>query len=528
MAKSNSYLFFFLLFFGISAKAQVTFPDIDVQHYTFALTLNDANNDIKGKATISIKFLNNVSKFQLNLIKKNSTNGEGMLVSSVTENGKILKFLQDEDDVTIFSSAKNNSTHTYAISYSGIPADGLIISTSEFGQRTFFGDNWPNRAHNWLPCADYPSDKATVDFIVTAPDHYEVVSNGLKVSETEQPNHTKITHWSEKAPLAPKVMVIGVADFAITQSGTVDGIPVYSYVFPENKTAGFESYAYAPDILKWYIGKIGPYAYEKLANVQSKTIYGGMENASAIFYDEKLIGEKYDEELLAHEIAHQWFGDAATEKSWKNLWLSEGFATYISTCYLESKYGPDTLKKREFDDRKKVINFERRHYAPVVDTTIKTDFVKLLNANSYEKGGWALHMLRHKLGDTLFWKGIRSYFEKYKNLNANTADLEATMEQASGQDLHQFFNQWLYNAGHPDLKIVWKYSAIDKAINITVTQKQSVLFQLPLEYAIDGKIYTVNISNKETRFSIPADVKPVSVEPDPNVELLASFLVFGE
>jgi aminopeptidase N len=175
-----------------------------------------------------------------------------------------------------------------------------------------------------------------------------------------------------------------------------------------------------------------------------------------------------------------------------------------------------------------VISFERRHYAPVVDTTIKTDFVKLLNANSYEKGGWALHMLRHKLGDTLFWKGIRSYFEKYKNLNANTADFEATMEQASGQDLHQFFNQWLYNAGHPDLKIVWKYSATDNEINITVTQKQPLLFQFPLEYAIDGKIYTVNISNKETRFSIPADVKPVGIEPDPNVELLASFLVFEE
>jgi aminopeptidase N len=527
MDKSNSYLFFFLLLFGVSAKAQITFPDIDVQHYTFALTLNDTNNSINGKATISIKFLTRISQFKLNLVKKNGS-GTGMLISDITEGGKRLKFSQNEDVVTIYSFAKNNSIHSYIINYSGIPADGLIISTDQFGQRTFFGDNWPNRAHNWLPCADYPSDKATVDFIVTAPDHYQVVANGLKVSETEAANHTRITHWSEKAPLAPKVMVIGVANFAITQSGTVGNIPVYSYVFPENQEKGFESYAYAPYILTWYIGKIGPYAYEKLANVQSKTIYGGMENASAIFYDEKLIGVKFDEELLAHEIAHQWFGDAVTEKSWKNLWLSEGFATYMTNCYLEHKYGTDSLKKREAIDREKVIGFERRHYAPVVDTTIKTNFVQLLNANSYEKGGWALHMLRRKLGDTLFWKGISTYYAKYKNQNANTADLEQVMEQTSGQDLQQFFNQWLYNAGHPDLKIVWMYNPTDKAVSITVTQKQPVLFQFPLEYAIDGKVYTANISEKETQINIPADVKPVALVPDPNVNLLAGFLVFEQ
>ena len=350
----------------------------------------------------------------------------------------------------------------------------------------------------------------------------------LKVSETELADHKKITHWKENQPLAPKVMVIGVADFAITQSGTVNGTPVHSYVFPENKDIGFESYAYAPEILKFYIGKVGPYAYEKLANVQSKTIYGGMENASEIFYDEKLIGIKYDEELLAHEIAHQWFGDAVTEKSWKNLWLSEGFATYISTCYLENKYGPDTLKKREIADRKKVLRFEKSRFTPVVDSAVKNNFEQLLNANSYEKGGWVLHMLRRKLGDTLFWKGIRAYYAKDDGGNANTADFEQIMEQASGQDLHGFFKEWLYTAGHPDLKLVWKYDGNKKSVDITITQKQDTLFRFPLEYSIDGKLYKVDISDKTTGFSVPADVKPASIVLDPNVNLLASFVVFEE
>ena len=523
MQKGLLYFGSMLFFLSSSAKAQVTFPDQDVQHYTFAITLNDANDNIKGEADVTIKFTGNVNEPELNLVKKNNT-GKGMLVSSINEDGKALKFIQDSDVVHILSPAKINTTHTYAINYSGIPADGLIISVNKQGHRTFFGDNWPNRAHNWLPCADYPSDKATVDFIVTAPDHYQVVSNGLKIEEKELPNHLKQTHWKESEPLAPKLMVIGVAEFAIQQSGTVNGVPVYTYVFPEDKVNGFKNYAYAPDILKFYDAKLGLYDYEKLANVQSKTIYGGMENASAIFYyEDSPDAGRADEELQAHEIGHQWFGDAVTEKNWKNLWLSEGFATYMTNCYLENKYGVDTLKKREADDRNKVIKFESRRYTPVVDTAVKSNYVQLLNANSYEKGSWTLHMLRRKIGNDLFWKGLRSYYAKYKNLNANTADLEQVMEQTSGQDLHTFFNQWIYNAGHPELGIVWSYDGDKKSVSINITQKQSNLFVFPLQLEIGSKLYTVNIKDKETTTSFPAMVKPLAMIADPNVDLLAEF-----
>jgi len=519
---------FFLLLLVSSAKAQTIFPNIDVQHYTFAITLNDNDNRISGKATIEIKFLSDVAQFKLNLVKKNNS-GKGMLVTEITEGNKKLKFSQDDDVVSIISAAKKLSKHSYTISYSGVPADGLIISQNKFGHRTFFGDNWPNRAHNWLPCADYPSDKASVDFIVTAPDHYQVVANGVKVLETTMPNHTKLTHWTESAPLAPKVMVIGVADFAIQQSGNVNGIPVYTYVFPEDKEVGFKNYAYAPDILAWYDKMFGPFAFEKLANVQSKTIYGGMENSSAIFYYENSPeAGRADEELMAHEIAHQWFGDAAGEKTWANLWLSEGFATYMTNCYLEHKYGTDTLKKREAADRRKVIGFEHSRLTPVVDTSVKSNFTQLLNANSYEKGGWALHMLRRKLGDTLFWKGVRAYYAKYNGHNANTADLERVMEQTSGKDLHQFFKQWLYTAGCPAIKVTWNYNADEKAVHITFVQKQNMPFDLPLEYSIDGILYKINITQRETSVSLPFAAKPVNITMDPDVNLLAGFEVFAD
>jgi aminopeptidase N len=351
------------------------------------------------------------------------------------------------------------------------------------------------------------------------------VANGLKVSETALPGNLKLTHWKEATALPTKVTVIGVADFAVDHTGDVKGIPVYTYVFPENKDVGFKSYAVAKEILAYFMDKLGPYAYEKLANVQSKTIFGGMENASSIFYFENSVGDKGIESLMAHEIAHQWFGDAASEKNFSHLWLSEGFATYMTNVYLEHKYGADTLKKRLKADRLKIFQFEKSRVTPVVDTTVKDNYMVMLNANSYEKGGWVLHMLQRKLGDEAFWKGIRAYYAKYNGGNANTDDLRTIMEQASGQDLQQFFKQWLFTTGHPQLAINWKYDPLKKAVNIRVTQKQDLPYEFTLECLVGKKLHRINVKNKTTTISLPVMAKPLTVTFDPDVNLLAGIEV---
>jgi len=516
-----------LLILSMAAKAQIPGAVIDVQHYNFALQLSDADNNIKGQATVDLKFLKNTSTFNLDLVKKNAE-GKGMQVLSVTEKGKKLKFVQDSAAVKIYANAKTGSLHSYKISYAGVPADGLIISTNNFGHRTFFGDNWPNRAHNWLPCVDVPADKASVDFVVTAPDHYQVISNGLKIKEQQLPNHLKLTHWHEAVVLPTKVMVIGVAAFAVDHPGDAGNIPVYTYVFPESKAAGFKSYAVAKDILPFFIKNVGPFSYEKLANVQSKTIFGGMENASAIFYFEESVTSPGIEELMAHEIAHQWFGDGASEKSFWHLWLSEGFATYMTNLYLENKYGTDTLKKRLLADRKKVLEFEKKRLTPVVDSAVKSDYMQLLNANSYEKGSWVLHMLRRKLGDDLFWKGIQNYYTKYRGGNANTDDLRREMEQVSGQDLTPFFNQWLRKAGHPDLNVGWHYDADKGSVSISVEQKQDNLYEFPLDVAINGEIFHIQVKDKTTLAQFSVKTKPDAIVVDPNVNVLASFNIVAQ
>lgn len=500
-----------LLLTSLSVHAQ----QADVQHYKLSLTLSDTTDRIYGTAEITVSIPQQKTTFELDLT--------GMSVTGVTENNQPVPFEKDSSKLRL--SIQSTGVHTFAVRYEGVPKDGLIISTSKYGRRTFFSDNWPDRARQWIPCVDHPGDKASVDFIITAPAHYQVVANGLKIKETTS-GDLKTTWYSEKVALPTKVLALGVADFAVDHSGDVKGIPVYSYIFPEDQQKGFHDYKMAGKILSYFVEKIGPYPYEKLANVQSKTIFGGMENAGAIFYSEESVGSKYIESLLAHEIAHQWFGDAVTETDWQHLWLSEGFATYMTHLYMESKYGRDTLKAGMLADRKKVIAFAKKRQTPVVDTTVKGHFMQLLNTNSYEKGGWALHMLRRQVGDSIFWKGIRLYFETYNGGNANTIKFRETMEKVSGQSLDTFFRQWLQTAGMPILDISYIYEK--GTVNVEIKQSQDQLFTFPLEYSVgnDTRVLKVNIQDRITRIQIPVYRNPGIIHFDPGVNLLADIHTF--
>ncbi len=528
MKRTVVLLFCLSMYYALAAQRAV-----DVQHYHFNLELNDKNDTIYGRAEITAKAVAETSifRFDLEFAREKS---RGMMIEQAYYYNEAKKewirglYSHDSDGfgmIDLPPSTKPGSIFRVAIVYKGIPADGLIISKNKYGHRTFFSDNWPNRAHHWIPCVDDPADKATVEFVITAPSHYQVISNGTQIEETNLPGDKKLTHWKEDVPLPTKVMVIGVADFAVNTVGEVNCVPVSSWVFPENKTDGFYDYAPAKDILAWYMNYIGPYAYQKLANVQSKTIFGGMENASAIFYYENSVtGKRQEESLLAHELVHQWFGNHATEKSFAHLWLSEGFATYLTHVYLEDRYGTDSLNKRMQKDREEVIDFVKQARRPVVDST--TNYMQLLNANSYQKGGWILHMLRRQLGDSIFKKSVRQYYAEYAGKNADTKDLQKIFETVSGKKLNQFFIQWLHTPANPILDIRWKYDIKTKKIAVTVTQLQPAMpFAFPLEIAVGfgsskSQLFTLNISKQTETFSFPADNKVTTLQPDPKTSLL--------
>lgn len=507
---------------------------IDVQHYRFEISLNDSNNIIHGTAGIDFIAKKSSSLVYFDLTDINDSTGKGMKVFKVSEGNKSLKFTQENNRVNIYFNVPLhiNEEENISISYAGDPADGLIIDTNKFAHRTFFADNWPNRAHNWIPCNDHPADKASVEFLVTAPDHYQVIANGILKEETNLPNHLKLTHWKEDMVLPTKVMVIGVADFAVQLDSTINCIPITSWVFPENRDSGFAQYAISKNILPFFIKYIGPYPYKKLANVQSKTMFGGMENSGNIFYYQNSVAmdtfhlkhQRSIEELFAHETAHQWFGDEASETDWPHLWLSEGFATYMTHLYMEHRYGTDTLKSSMKHDRDEVLAFYKKRKTPVVDTTAGKNLMQLLNDNTYQKGSWVLHMLRRKLGDEIFKKGIQTYYAAYKGKNASTDDFMHIMEKMSKQNLHLFFKQWLYTPGQPVLQGKWKYDVNKKIVNITIQQVQDFVFKFPLEIAVTGYHKTVfktfNFNNRIINIIVPLNFKPQSILLDPNVNLL--------
>jgi aminopeptidase N len=508
------------LFLFATANAQ---SPIDVQHYRFELELSDNSDAITGKAIITTKFVADagVVNFDLASIKED----KGFFAFQVKRGAQLLTATHRNDviSITLPTPARKGEVHTYEINYMGTPDDGLIISKNKYGDRTFFSDNWPNRAHQWIPCNDRPDDKASFEFLVKAPAHYKVISNGLLISEKKLDASTTLTHWKEETPLSTKIMVIGAAKFGVKNfSNSPKGLPVSAWIYAQDTAKGFYDYAVAVDILDYFSNYIAPFPFKKLANVQSKTIFGGMENASAIFYaEESVTGDRKWEDVIAHEIIHQWFGDAASEKSFAHLWLSEGFATYLTDIYIEKKYGKDSANKRLQKERQQVINFSQESKTAVVDSTSK--LMDLLNANSYQKGAWVLHMLRTEVGDSSFQKIVREYYNTYKGSNAETRDFQVVVENVTGKNWKQFFDQWLYQPGVPILDVVWKGDKGEMKIEIKQTGNFS--YQFPFEFGIvmkDGtqKVEKVFITEKETKIKLEMNGKPESLVLDPNTRML--------
>ena len=507
-------------------------PGLDVQHYAFSLTLRDSTDLIDGSTDMVVRFLEEGrTEFVLDLVGGEAEGSGGMDVLTVTTGGSPLAFEHRDDRLVVIlpRASRVGADEIISIRYRGTPTDGLIIGTNKHGDRTFFGDNWPDRARHWLPVVDHVSDKATVEWLVTAPEDYEVVATGRLLERSDLPDGTEFTHWVSTVPIPPKVMVMGAARFAIRTVGQVGSVPIEAWVYPEDREAGFNDFAVAEQVVQFFQELIGPYPYAKLANVQSRTRYGGMENAGNIFYSERAVrGDGSNEGLIAHEIAHQWFGNSVTESDWPHIWLSEGFATYLTHVYMAAQQDPERLAEGLARDRQTVARFfSQAPRMPLVPATYD-DPGELLNQNAYQKGSWVLHMLRRALGEDHFWNGIREYYRRFRDGNASTHDLQTVMEEVSGRPLAAFFHQWTKVPGHPVLAAEWSYDEAEGALNVRIRQSQASEspFQFPLEIGArtpDGgwvTAGTAEVTEVDQTFSLPLDQEPLEVAMDPGVWLL--------
>ncbi|MGB1655970.1 MAG: M1 family metallopeptidase [Longimicrobiales bacterium] len=508
---------------------------IDIENYRFELTLSDETDIVVGRTIVSLRFTNNgVTELPLDLIEVGDGD-RGMSVHRVSTDGDELDWVHEDDLLTIglAETGRSGDRVDVVVEYSGVPASGLVPGPNKYGDRTFFSDNWPNRARNWLPTIDHPYDKAMSEMVVTAPSHYQVVSNGVLVEQTDQGDGTRTTHWKNSIPIATWLYVLGVAEFAVQHVDEFEGRPIETWVYRQDRDPGFYDFAVPTKAaMEFYDEYVGPFAYERLANITSPVTGGGMEAATAIMYHESSVtGDRSVRwrNVIIHEVAHQWFGNAVTESDWDDIWLSEGFATYFTLLFIEHAYGRDEFVAGLQSSAARVFaQYETDPEYRIVHDDL-SDMRQVTSGATYQKGSWILHMLRSRMGDEAFWRGIRAYYARYMNANATTADFRSVMEEASGLDLELFFDQWLYSGGNPRLEGWWAYDPDAQALRIEINQTQTAgpTFDLPLEVGIhfDGTtlptmIETVPVDGRFHRFVIPVDGQPTNVTLDPRVKTL--------
>ena len=528
------FLFSFLPYTILAKDPYPKNPNIDILNYKFEIHLNDTSDIIYGSADIALNIKDSEDRVRLDLISQGK-DGMGMEVKKVTFNGSEVSYSHDNDVLLIETGVLEYSSRDIInVVYSGMPITGLIIGPNMHGDRTFFSDNWPNKARNWLPLVDHPYDKSTAEFVVIAPNHYQVISNGLLVEETNLNKELKKTHWKQSVPISCWLYALGVAEFAVDYVDYFEGKSIQTWVYKQDRDNGFYDFKIpTKHTMEFFSDYIGPFAYEKLANVQSNSVKGGMESATAIFYsDVSVTGDRSVRwrNVVIHEVAHQWFGNCVTEYDWDDVWLSEGFATYFTLMFREHAYGRDDFVNGLNDAKRLVYNhYKTDKESSIVHNNLKDMKDVLTYSLQYQKGAWVLHMLRNYVGEDNFRKGIRNYYKKYYNSTTTTNKFKTEMEVVSGMNLDTFFDQWLYKGGNMVLDGSWKFDEKKGRIEVNLNQVQNdgYLFEMPVELGISyndknlEKIQTVKLEKEKGRFYIASDSKPISIKIDPNTKLLA-------
>jgi len=498
---------------------------VDVLHYDVAVELGDGSDLLAGTTRVRLEARQDgVDRLRLDL--------EGLTVDAVISGGRPRPFRHEGGrlEVELERPLARGEVGVVEVQYQGRPEGGLLIGRNAHGRRVAFAENWPDHAHRWFPCLDHPYDKATADVAVVAPDRFDVVAPGRLVGTRALLDGRRLTRWSQSVPIPTYCMVIGVAEFAVEPAGVVAEVPLSIWAYPQDAAAAARKFRRSALVLQFLIDTVGPYPFEKLAQVESTTRIGGMENASAIFYAETAFQkEPVTESPVPHEIAHQWFGDSVTPGDWDHLWVSEGFATYFDALFYERLQGPEALKARMARGVEPVKEFHRKRPAPIIDPDL-ADIPKKLNPFNYQKGAWVLHMLRRLLGDEAFFRAVRAYYRRHAGGNAVTEDVQRVMEAEAGTSLATFFQQWLYQPGLPEYRVAWRWDARSRQAEVAFEQVGG-LFDTAVELAFTvgdaQERRTVRVAGRRQTVRIDLPGPPSSLALDPEGWLLHVATVSG-
>jgi aminopeptidase N len=512
----------------------------DVQNYIIRVSFDRSKKTVFGDTTVELKPLAGAfTTAELDAVGMNFdsvTLGDGRGLKYRTAGGKII--------VTLDKPYSPNETVSIRFKYSTTPKKGVyfVDELSMPGQDVQPPQIWSQgeseEARYWFPSFDFPSDKATSEEFITADAGETVIANGELIEQTPNENGTVTWHYKMPIPYSTYLTSFVVGKY-VKVADSYGDLPLGFYVYPGKESIARTAFGRTKDMIQ---------AFEELTGVKfpynkyDQTIvrgfqFGGMENITAttladteVFFAATDFGQATVQDLVSHELAHSWFGDMVTCKNWSELWLNEGFATFMEAAAREKLYGRDSYIRKVASDADQAMaddEVTRRRHA-LVNMLAKPDD-SLFDTTTYQKGGAVIHTLRETVGDDAFWKAINIYLNRHKFANVDSSDLQQAMEEASGKDLKWFFAQWVYSAGVPKLTVRQVYSPRTKTLKLTVTQTQKLdkivpaAFVLPMDLEIKTakgvRNEDLNITKRAQVFSIKVDGKPLAIKLDKDFKI---------
>jgi aminopeptidase N len=504
----------------------------DVKHIKAELSLDAKKKEVRGTVTHTIAPLHPY----LTTVELDCS--PALKVSAVTAGADhaACKFEQHGEKLTINLDRPRPADEDFdlAITYSGSPARGLNFITPEeaYTQKplAIWTMGQPESNHAWLPCYDYPNDRATSEMIITVAKPLYVVSNGALIETKENSDGTITYHWKMDLPHSSYLISLAASDFAVYHD-KVGSLPVDYYVAKSvDEAMARRSLGKTPRMIAFLGELIGtPYPYNKYAQVAMPEYGGGMENISATTLTDTTLSdaisalERDNDDFIAHELAHQWFGDLLTCRSWSHIWLNEGFASYFAARFIEHDKGDDAFRLLVDSNLRGYQETEKAYHRPIINDRY-SDPWQMFDPVTYNKGASILHCLRGLVGDEAWTSGIRAYVRKHRAQVVSTGDFQKAMEAASGQDLKWFFDQWTTKAGYPQLKARWRYETADNTVRLHIDQVQKVdetipLFRLPTTVELTDESHTqsipIVIEGASSEFVIASPSIPKMVQIDP-------------
>jgi aminopeptidase N len=496
--------------------------DFDLQHLKLELAFDLGQRQILGAATLRLSPL-------AGDLHELSLDSAALSIDSVTVGGHTAPFHLAAEKLLIAleRQAPAGSNLEVVVKYHAQPKRGLFfIFPDEFHpnrprQIWANGDTAGGNNRYWFPGYDFPNDKATTEMLVTVPTGWEAVSNGRLVAATPNPSAGTTTfHWSQEKPMASYLVSLVAGEFEKSEEKW--RVPVEYYV-PRGKSEDIaRTFGRTTKMLEFFSENIAPYPWAKYAQAAVDTFGGGMENtsattlgASAILdardFDDRRLGT---DGLIAHEMAHQWFGDLVTCADWRHTWLNEGFATYFAALWQEHTEGRDFFEWRQRAQERAIVGNPLK----VAVVAQNGEDERSAYAFIYNKGGWVLHMVRGQLGDARFWKATQHYTRKFSFQTATTSDFVEAITEATGQDLEWLFDQYVYKPGHPDFDIAWDYDASSSLLHLSVKQKGTP-FRVPVEIEVLGDNSTrsfhfwTGAASEDFSFTVPDRPRTVLFDP---------------